>query len=72
MEHKDLIVGYVLQIERLNKQMKDYWEKIQKCIEGGHTDDAISLLNFYYSLETQLQRVEQDLKGTLHGYFPDK
>ena len=69
---KQQIVGWVGQIDELNKLIVDHWAMIQQSISAGETDRAITLLNAYLRLKTKLKGVETSLAGTLGGYFSDK
>lgn len=69
---KQQIVGWVGQIDELNKQIVEHWTMIQQSISAGETDKAITLLNAYFRLKTKLKNVETSLAGTLGGYFSDK
>ncbi len=72
MDMKSQILAYVLQIDDLKAQMAKHWMLVQKSIADGNVDDAISLLNAYFSLKAKLEGVEANLQGILRGYFADK
>jgi hypothetical protein len=66
------IADNVRQIDETNRNLADHWSMIQKSIHRGQIDEAISLLNAYYRLQTKLQQVESNLKSMLLGHFADK
>lgn len=72
MDMKDQILGWVHQIDHLKAETEKLWSKVQKSVAAGRVDDAITLLNAYFHMQDQLAAVETNLKGMLHGYFPDK
>jgi hypothetical protein len=72
MDTKALIVFNVRQIDRLQVELTELWSKIQKSVADGLVDDAISFLNRYFSLRSELERVEANLIGALKGQFSDK
>ena len=72
MDIKDQIVSCVRQIDRLNTQKADLWTKVRKCIADHRVDDAITLLNRYFSVKEKLEGVETSLAGMLKGQFSDK
>jgi hypothetical protein len=72
MDMKDQIVGWVGRIDQLKAETEKHWVKVQKSIANGHVDDAITLLNGYFSLKQELSSVEVRLASLLHSYFSDK
>jgi hypothetical protein len=71
-EMKEQIAQWVRQIDDLNRQLEDHWSKVQKAVAGDRIDDAIPLLNGYFSLKAKLEQIEASLKSLLHSYFSDK
>ena len=69
---KQLIIGWVGQIDDLKRQIAEHWTMIQRDVQDGQIDEAISLLNAYFRLKGKLAGVESQLAGTLGGYFSDK
>lgn len=72
MDTKGQIVGWVHRIDQLRAETKNLWTKAQEHIAGGRVDDAISLLNAYFSQKEELTLVEAKLASTLHASFSDK
>jgi len=69
---KQQIVALVRDFERVKSGIDEHWGKAQKLIVNGHIDEAISLLNRYFSLRTELEQLEGQLAGILKGYFTEK
>jgi hypothetical protein len=69
---KQQIVVWVRQIDEVKRQIAEHWTMIQKDVQDGQVDEAISLLNAYFRLKGKLEGVESQLAGTLGGYFSDK
>jgi hypothetical protein len=69
---KEQIAASVRQIDDLNRGIAEHWSMVQKHIVAGRVDEAISVLNAYFRLQTKLEQVEGNLKSTLHSYFSDK
>jgi hypothetical protein len=69
---KNQIVSCVRQIDQLKAEKAELWTKVSKCIADGHVDDAISLLNRYFSMKEELEGLEANLAGMLKGHFADK
>ncbi len=69
---KEQIAACVRQIDDLNRNIAEHWSIVQQHIVAGRVDEAISVLNAYYRLQTKLEQVEGNLKGILQGYFADK
>jgi hypothetical protein len=65
MDTKTQIVAWVGQIEQAKAEIAEHWKNIQKSLTRGHVDDAISLLNGYFSLKMELEQIEAILVGTL-------
>lgn len=72
MENKEQIVRGVRQIDELRTSIARHWTMVQKCVADNQKDEAITLLNRYFSLRGQLEREEANLAGILHGYFSEK
>jgi hypothetical protein len=72
MNTADQIATYVLQIDALRAEMQQNWTAAQNRIEAHNLDDAISLLNAFFSLKRELEKVESNLESLLHSYFADK
>ncbi len=72
MGMEDQVVGWVHRIDQLKAETEGLWTKTQECIAAGHVDDAITLLNAYFGLQEQMERLEANLKSLLHSYFSDK
>lgn len=69
---KAQILNLVRQMVQLKLEMASHWTAVQKCLAAENADDAISLLNAYFSLRVKLEGVESNLQGVLRGYFSDK
>jgi len=72
MDQKQQIAGLVHKIDELRAERAHHWAMVQTSVADERTDDAISLLNAYFSLKVKLERAEADLVGLLQGYFSDK
>ena len=72
MDMKDEIVRFVREIEELKTEQTDLWMKASNFIASGHVDDAISILNRYFSKKEKLEGAESRLAGILKGHFSDK
>ena len=72
MNTTDQIATYVLQIDALKADMQKHWAAAKNRIEAHNMDDAISLLNAFFSLKRELESVEGKLESLLHSYFGDK
>jgi hypothetical protein len=72
MEMKDQIVNWVREINQLRGQEAELWAHITTSAVDGRTDDAISLLNRYFSLKQKLEGVEASVASMLKGHFSDK
>ena len=72
MNTTDQIASYVLQIDALKAEMEQNWTAARNRIAAHNLDDAISLLNAFFSLKSELQKVESTLESLLHSYFADK
>jgi hypothetical protein len=72
MDTKTQIVAWVGQIEQAKAEMAEHWKNVQQSLTRGHVDDAISLLNRYFSLKMELEQIEASLVGTLKAQFSDK
>ncbi len=69
---KEQIAASVHQIDDLNRDIAEHWTMVQKCVVDQRIDEAISLLNAYFRMQTKLEQVESSLRSTLQGYFADK
>jgi hypothetical protein len=72
MDMKDQIVSWVREIMQLREQEAELWAHVTKFALDGQTDEAISLLNRYFSTKEKLVGVESSLAGALKGHFSDK
>jgi hypothetical protein len=72
MDMTSRIANSVRQIDRLRADKANLWAKASKLVAEGHTEEAISLLNRYFSLEEELLGAEASLASTLKGYFTDR
>lgn len=72
MNMKEQIMVWVSQIDETRKQLSEHWLMVQKSVEAREADKAITLLNAYFRLNTKLEGIEAQLRGTLGGYFSDK
>jgi hypothetical protein len=71
MDMKQQIMGWVSQIDDIQKQISEHWTMVQKSVAAGDADKAITLLNAYFRLKTKAEGVEAQLRGMLGGYFAD-
>jgi hypothetical protein len=69
---REQIVALARACDRVKLEIDSHWAKAHKLLTNNHTNEAISLLNRYFSLRTELEQLEGSLVGILKGYFPDK
>lgn len=72
MDTNDQIAGWVREIDRLHAEKEDLWRNIRKCVDDSRVDDAVSLLNRFFSMKERIERVQADLIGTLKAKLADK